>query len=118
MSRLFIHFPISSTPREYPFSCIRTGRTPMDALIEDFLNLIRSVPIIPLIIVFSLLRRFISKKPAASTDTGQPQYPSTTVTEPDSTWGSPYAPAFDDPRGNQRTPDPSIDPVPSSPVFG
>jgi|GEM_PF-4393532 len=90
----------------------------MDALIENLLNLLRSVPIIPLIIVFSLLRRFISKKPTASTDAEQSQYPPTTVTGSDDTWGTPYAPSFDDPRDRQRTVDPSIDPVPSSTVFG
>lgn len=90
----------------------------MDALIENLLNLIRSVPIIPLIIAFSLLRRFISKKPTASTDGEQPQNPPTTVTGSDDTWGTPYAPTFDDPGEQRARVDPSIDPVPTSTVFG
>lgn len=89
----------------------------MDAFIEDIINLFRSVPIIPIIIAFSLLKRFIGKKPESHTNTEQPRQPNP-APAPDDGYGSTRYSSFDDVKQERKTIDPSINPVPVGTMYG
>lgn len=85
----------------------------MDALIQKFMELLSTVPIIPLIIMFSILRRFIGKKPAAQQAAERPR-----ETVPEDGYGGDWAPTFDSSTSRQEFRDPSVEPSSSSSMFG
>lgn len=85
----------------------------MDELIQKFLELLSAVPIIPILIAFTFLRRFASKKPSGQA-TPQPRQD----TIPEDGYGGSWAPTFDQSTTNREFRDPSIDPAPSDTAFG
>jgi hypothetical protein len=89
----------------------------MDALIQKFMELLTAVPIIPLIIAFSLLRRFISKKPEAAPEADTPRE-TMAPPPPENGYGRPRTSAFDTPKTDPEFRDPSIDPAPADSLFG
>lgn len=85
----------------------------MDELIQKFMELLSTVPIIPIIIAFTFLRRFASKKPSQQTTSRPPRN-----AVPDDGYGGSWAPTFDHATTNREFQDPSIDPAPSESMFG